>query len=507
MAFAVLHSEKGSISSGGIGNHIDRKEGKEHSYRHADPEKRNLNVNFEVTPHCKKPLHEAINDRIKEGYTHKNKAGELKKIRKDAVKYCTHILTGSHEKMKEIEKSPGLFQKWVNKNFEFMAKEFGRENIVRFTLHRDEKTPHIHCVTVPLTSTGKLSAKDMIGNRKAMQSRQDRYALAMEEFGLKRGKRNTGIKHEDAREYYTRINEALSVEPEKPKIVNKTVLGVKIGIDVEKTIEKVERSNLSLKTQNKAQEQRISQLQKQQQQQEASLNSFFIRTQEEEEQKKKLVKSLNEAKEMLHSSIEESYKREEKTTNRLLFDKEAYQREKTAALNSIFFRITMKLKQKEHRGLIKKTTEDIKKCIRNEFKDMGIEEGNEWKVIEDFFEQQASKVATQFLNTVKEYNKEVVNKWENILPQITESIKNRIKKEIIQGKEPAVLKTVREEIKIHIPELKETELVAFLKEATGGKPEDYISALEDFKEEFKNHVEKINILEEEQKKNIRRPRI
>ena len=34
--YATYHAEKGSVSSGGIGKHIDRAEGAEHTYRHAD---------------------------------------------------------------------------------------------------------------------------------------------------------------------------------------------------------------------------------------------------------------------------------------------------------------------------------------------------------------------------------------------------------------------------------------------------------------------------------------
>ena len=106
MGYAVYHTEKGKISSGGIGKHIDREQGAEHTYRHSDPAKRNLNQSFIITEHCRKPLHQAISDRISEGYSAKNKAGELKQIRKDAVKYSTHILTGSHEDMKRIEANP-----------------------------------------------------------------------------------------------------------------------------------------------------------------------------------------------------------------------------------------------------------------------------------------------------------------------------------------------------------------------------------------------------------------
>ena len=78
MSYAVYHTEKGSISSGGIGKHIDREKGAEHTYKHSDPERRNLNENHIINDHCKKPLNLAISDRIKEGYSAKNKAGELK---------------------------------------------------------------------------------------------------------------------------------------------------------------------------------------------------------------------------------------------------------------------------------------------------------------------------------------------------------------------------------------------------------------------------------------------
>lgn len=227
MGYAVYHTEKGKISSGGIGNHIDRKEGAEHTYRHSDPEKRNLNQSFIITEHCRKPLHQAIADRISEGYSAKNKAGELKQIRKDAVKYSTHILTGTHEDMKRIEANPEELKKWIQANLKFVSEEFGKENIVRFVLHRDEKTPHLHVVTVNLTKDGRLSAKEILGNPKAMQARQDRYASQMMQFGLERGIRNTGIKHENATEYYARMNQAKEVAEKTEIKVEKGLLGYK----------------------------------------------------------------------------------------------------------------------------------------------------------------------------------------------------------------------------------------------------------------------------------------
>lgn len=237
MGYAVYHVEKGQTSSGGIGNHIDRKKGAEHTYQHADPSRRHLNQNYEVHQGREKiPLHQAIEERIKEGYT-----GQ-KAIRKDAVKYNTHILTGSHEDMMRIFSNPQTAQKWIDENRKFIEKEFGKENIVRFTLHMDEKTPHIHAVTIPLTQDGRLSAKEIIGNKKEMQARQDRYASHMMQFGLQRGIRNTGIKHENATEYYARMNQAKEVAEKTEIKVEKGLLGYKA-----ESVQELENAVKSLK--------------------------------------------------------------------------------------------------------------------------------------------------------------------------------------------------------------------------------------------------------------------
>ena len=201
MGYAVYHVEKGKSNATAIGHHIDRTEGKEHSYRQADPGLKNQNHHFKGLHNGaeKKDLQTAVDDRIKEGYTGK------RAIRKDAVKYLKHVVSGSHKEMTEMNKDPKKFKKWVQSNIEFMKEEFGEKNIVRCSLHRDEKTPHIHFVTVPITEDGRLSAKKVLGDRKEMSARQDRYAQKMSEFGLKRGLKRTGIKHEDAKQYYARI--------------------------------------------------------------------------------------------------------------------------------------------------------------------------------------------------------------------------------------------------------------------------------------------------------------
>jgi len=240
--FAVYHSEKGKGSGGGAGNHIDRKEGMEHTYPHADPERKDLNINFKVYADRQNlKISEAINERIKEGYKGK------RAIRKDSVKFVKHIMTGSHDAMVEMSKDKDKFQDWIKENMKFLEKEYGEKNIIRFNLHMDEKTPHIHAVTVPLTEDGRLSAREIFGNKKNLQERQDRYACAMEKFNLVRGVRSTGIKHEKANEYYARMEEA---KKNSQNMQNLQGFDSFLGIKTEnkaKTIEKQKKALEGLK--------------------------------------------------------------------------------------------------------------------------------------------------------------------------------------------------------------------------------------------------------------------
>jgi hypothetical protein len=204
MGYAVYHMEKGKGGSGGIGKHIDRTESRNGytTFEHRNEKETQNNKNYILNIHCEKSLPTAIKDRIKEGYK-----GD-KAIRKDAVRFQTHILTGSHEQMKAIFADENKKEKWIKANKEWMQERYGKENIVRFTLHVDEKTPHIHAVTVPITEDGRLSAKDYANGRKALRDMQTDYAKKMEGLGLKRGLERTGIKHETATEYYARHKEA-----------------------------------------------------------------------------------------------------------------------------------------------------------------------------------------------------------------------------------------------------------------------------------------------------------
>lgn len=199
MGFAVSHTTKMGNGSGGIGSHIDRTQ--KNTPKNVDPERTHLNKEYVATGGT---LVHDIKERIKEGYKSVNGDGTPRAIRTDAVLAVGNILSGSHKDMIELQKQ-GRLDEWAKANLEFFQKQYGKENIVRFTMHLDEKTPHIHCVFVPLNKDGDLTAKTIVGNKEKLSQLQTDYAEAMKPFGLERGIKNSRVNHTTTREYYAGI--------------------------------------------------------------------------------------------------------------------------------------------------------------------------------------------------------------------------------------------------------------------------------------------------------------
>ena len=90
--------------------------------------------------------------------------------------------------------SPEFFQGKTNEqndNFfkdclQFHENHFG--HIISAVIHYDETTPHLHIISVPLTEDGRLSARDVIGNKTKMSKTQDQFFEQVgRSYGLERG--------------------------------------------------------------------------------------------------------------------------------------------------------------------------------------------------------------------------------------------------------------------------------------------------------------------------------
>ena len=68
----------------------------------------------------------------------------------------------------------------------FHQKRFG--HIISAVIHYDETTPHLHVLSVPLTQDGRLSAREIVGNRAKMSQMQTAfYEQVGRDYGLERG--------------------------------------------------------------------------------------------------------------------------------------------------------------------------------------------------------------------------------------------------------------------------------------------------------------------------------
>ena len=72
-------------------------------------------------------------------------------------------------------KKKGEIKAYFQEALDFMQKHQSKDTIISAVVHMDEKTPHMHLCFVPLTEDGRLSAKEIVGNKKKLTQWQDRF--------------------------------------------------------------------------------------------------------------------------------------------------------------------------------------------------------------------------------------------------------------------------------------------------------------------------------------------
>ena len=95
------------------------------------------------------------------------------RTRKDSVRMVEALVTASPEffKGKKAAEIRAFFEEAVH----FIEKHQSKDTIISAVVHMDEKTPHMHLSFVPLTADGRLSAKDIVGNKKKLIWWQDEF--------------------------------------------------------------------------------------------------------------------------------------------------------------------------------------------------------------------------------------------------------------------------------------------------------------------------------------------
>ena len=95
------------------------------------------------------------------------------RTRKDSTRFVDTLITASPEFFKG--KSRSEIKAYFEYALEFLRSKQDSQTFISAVVHMDEKTPHLHLCFVPLTADGRLSAKEIIGNRKNLVRWQDEF--------------------------------------------------------------------------------------------------------------------------------------------------------------------------------------------------------------------------------------------------------------------------------------------------------------------------------------------
>ncbi len=95
------------------------------------------------------------------------------RTRSDSVRVVEALITASPEFFKGKKRSE--ISEFFIEALEFMKQHQSPETIISAVVHMDEKTPHMHLCFVPLTADKRLSAKDIVGNKKKLTWWQDEF--------------------------------------------------------------------------------------------------------------------------------------------------------------------------------------------------------------------------------------------------------------------------------------------------------------------------------------------
>ena len=95
------------------------------------------------------------------------------RVRKDSVRVVEALVTASPEFFKD--KSRSEVKAYFEYALEFLRSKQDSKTFISAVVHMDEKTPHLHLCFVPLTADGRLSAKEIVGNKKKLTWWQDEF--------------------------------------------------------------------------------------------------------------------------------------------------------------------------------------------------------------------------------------------------------------------------------------------------------------------------------------------
>jgi hypothetical protein len=209
--FAILRTAK-LKSFGNVGGSLS------HTYRtrettNADPSRSDTNEHSHNSPD---EVMQALRDCLPDKY------------RKDAVIGLEYFVGASPEwfEGKTREQQNAYFQEALD----WLEKRHGKENVVGWSIHRDETSPHLVAYVVPMSERGTLNAKQWTGGAAALSRMQTDFAKTVgSRNDLERGIEGSKAHHQTIKSFYAQIDKPgqhVTVSPQttEPKVLKKGFL-------------------------------------------------------------------------------------------------------------------------------------------------------------------------------------------------------------------------------------------------------------------------------------------
>jgi len=138
------------------------------------------------------------------------------KVRINAVHGLEYFVGGSPDRINALSRTEQ--DAYFSNALEWFEERHGAENIISAVVHRDETTPHMQIIVIPLDERNKLNARALVGGKDNLRQLQTNFAEQVGlEFGLQRGIERSNARHHTIKEYYARAQTPLKDDLKLPE--------------------------------------------------------------------------------------------------------------------------------------------------------------------------------------------------------------------------------------------------------------------------------------------------
>ncbi|MTE02131.1 hypothetical protein GIY56_17720 [Paracoccus sp. YIM 132242] len=147
------------------------------------------------------------------------------KVRKNAVHALEYFVGASPEKMAAMSRDRQ--DAYFRKALDWFETRHGKDNVLSAVIHRDETTPHMQLLVIPLDARGRLNARELVGGKATLSRMQTDFAHEVGiSFGLERGRERSQATHRTIREYYAHASTPAEADFRLPERHRGNILGV-----------------------------------------------------------------------------------------------------------------------------------------------------------------------------------------------------------------------------------------------------------------------------------------